>query len=1802
MGAPAGERAARAPQWDAPRAMHSPAAAAAAAGQLLSPRLPLDDLSARLLRERTYTGQQQRQQALLCSRLLKILQACVGAAPQQQQQQQRRLELGVLSSLASRAAQCVEAGDAGGAAGSVLSFLKEFPSAVAAVAAAPASEQQAGSAAEGAARAVAEVAEYSKANKTANAAELRMQRHALGCVCALFRLAPQLAASGSAALTQALAVAAAAAVTLQRVLGAEPRPKTDRGLQRHMQQQQQQQQQHVIAAGLAAAQPKQLALLRSLLVAMYALFAELLRARSAAATRGSASSAAADGPDGAAAAALPGAVGESSIELLLLLLPLSLAQPSAAPTSQPLLQLRRAAAAGWGAASEAATDFASTQESDADVGMRRPAAFGPAFRDAAAPLSWRRSCPTEAPLGPPQGAPQGAPRGPSSAQLTPHSAAATTPTTDAEPGVQSVRAECLRCVEALLRLCGRALFPYWGLLLRCRAPCLPRPAAQWGFVASSAFAASPEQQGPQGPAAFHRVAGRGPSLVHLKGPQEAADSWLAQLMGADEEQQELPWAFLATADESTKVRKAALGCLCALLSAPPLRQWPESLPAVCSRCGPRALIMRTEDWRRLVGVLGFQGEALSPPAAEGKGAPGRGAPQCACCSTLPMRQQQQQSAGAGAYTSLSRTVTRVSRLAVSSLLAVVCSQLVGPQPRAPKACAACAAAASPLAASCQQPTASSGAQTAAGAAAAVGEAGGAVQRQSPRARCCPSSRTAAAQEAGGLASVGAVALRGLAEALPALPLGLLQPGVCAAALRVAQPVVLLLALTLQEQRRRQLLASESLAACCLCFGEEAGETSGPAEWSALAASAAAVARRARADGFPSVAAASAEAAACKAGGLAMKRQHLPAAADPADPTGVASPPCGQPAAEGPEPRGRFEGFALQVLAGGIWALRHAGSCLAMVAAVLSRRQRLPQLAEALLLPVGRSQAVAGPTCLAALTCEALASLLPLLAPNSVACSSFAKPCLHQQTVSCEGAPGAEAAGEDGPAGGCLGDRGREPPRCSSCERLGWGLVEGLFSVLQAVAKRYPQALLLLQHRGPRAAGAAADLTAGGGSNAAFRKEAASDGAAQGPLVEVLSAALCFPSATVRCRGAAVALDVLGPSPALVEADRQVGLPSCADAGVPQGAPRLSTAGAVMQATREAIVALLHAALLAPLLPEGPLLLEGPLLRGSCGQADALADAIRGGPPTGGAGEEAVLCRARQPQPSGSLCEGPPPAQAKLAPEPPSLACSLLCRLTAEEWRQLRLMDARTLDALCCLALPKQQRSVRLAAAAALGVFAAQALQTEPEAVSSLPAGGRVATAARATAAAADGGDKGEPQACGESEDRGVRKALLCLLSLLADPLPDVRAAGICALCEVAGKMQQLLQQQHQRTAACLLGGGPSALRLWRTALAAINDALQSGEKAAVAAAGLRAVGAVVPLLLLLSQQQQVEAATAGQRARQPQVSSGGAGGRGQEEAVAAARLAAAAREGGAGLEVLRSLALLQSAFPSFAAADEGDSQAEAADPSQEASRPSRGSSTRPATPRAGEGRDATGREAAAAVPGLRKLKLHWNACHSVRLIFCCSAASPLLLHDSSSRALVGSLLLSVCGCLRTSQLVKVRCHAAAALAAILQLLLRSCAQRESAGNLLQLERLGCEVGLLTEAWRAVEAAALKAAPPTHPDDNGGRPDSRSMLQSYRESLRLNLESLVATGLLALTQKCLDASRQQATPNDRGFEPPQQAAKAGAADAGKAAASPTDGSNCSAARGQSSLEEAAVEALRQAMERALQAGSFQSVKS
>lgn len=487
---------------------------------LKSPDYP----NATLLQERTFNGEQQRQHAQLCSRLFKAIESCF---VQHLHQKNNTASLLLFS---QRAAICAETGDARESTSAVIAFLKCFSAALDATAAVQGGQNSRELEAEAAQTAVSAVGDYCRATTSANASELLVQRHLVSCVCRIFRWFPQLGAPKSAAFREALSIAGAAAVTLHKVLGAEPRPEIGKGVQRGLQQKHR----HcVLATGLAATQPRQAALMRALLISMQSLLAELFRARNLVATEKGRPQAGAD-ESTACAAANPGTVGEASLELLLLLLPLTHAQPSAAVT--PPLHLRNSlAASGWGLPCDVTADVASTQESEADANLRGPSR-GSSPRSSAtvssASLNWQRSLQEGLP-----------PRLLTSAMpLTPRETARSA--TDA--AIHPVRSECLRCVEALLRLCGKELFPYWSLLLQYGGP-------RW-FRPSEVFwnSARPTGQPASGSSA---ATSNGMHSAPQPGSQHVAVvPWFCELLGLrQEEQQELPWAYLAIADENTKV-------------------------------------------------------------------------------------------------------------------------------------------------------------------------------------------------------------------------------------------------------------------------------------------------------------------------------------------------------------------------------------------------------------------------------------------------------------------------------------------------------------------------------------------------------------------------------------------------------------------------------------------------------------------------------------------------------------------------------------------------------------------------------------------------------------------------------------------------------------------------------------------------------------------------------------------------------------------------------------------------------------------------------------------------------------------------------------------------------------------------------------------------------------------------------------------------------------------------------------------------------------------------------------------------
>ncbi|XP_026193158.1 LOW QUALITY PROTEIN: uncharacterized protein LOC113147293 [Cyclospora cayetanensis] len=1656
-----------------------------------------------LLSGRTFTAQQQRLQAQLCERLLLTLKTSPHEGQHQQQSHQpQRLHVS-LWSLSQRATSSANAGDARTATSAVVSFLKDFGDFASGLTtprlaqeAPPAEEEATGPRA-----ALAALSEYCRSTTTANCAELLVQRQVVSVVSACFRQYPQLGASRGGAIREALAIAAAATVTLHRFLGSEPRPKTERGLQRHLRQQQQHQQhqqhqQQVLARSLAATQPKHVTLIRSLLLSIHTLLSDLSRARIAAD--------ASNRQLPASSTLHPETVGELSIDLLLLLLPLTLAQPHAAEGQQQTPQQTRIplTAAGWIPSGELTTDFASTQESEVDANWRQSSS--PSGLRPSAALSWRSRSQENAPPFPLPG-----PASPAAGRA----GAAAAPV--AQDRRHPVRAECLRCVEALLRLCGRELFPYWSLLLQLRELRYPqlRPLPQ-----DCACLLGVSSTGPQASV----TARSSERCLPPSAPSQTAlaEPWLWALLGTQQqEQQELPWAFLATAYESPKVSlssscrgchtrqlhasaphtkknnrglswwgfflqppcaaaspggrlpkdfaiyafaselrlcsqvcKAVLGCLCALLEAPPLRQWPAAVPTTCMRCEPKALVMPSSTWERLVGPLGFRKTSLHDCNT-----PEGGLPHSARCPSLTTRQRL---GATGAYTSFSRTVSQVSRCAVTALFSIICCYLSGGE-----------------AAALRRPPAVAGQEN----------------RSAPFLRHAgstfsPAPPAAAAASAGTLA---AMSLRILAEALPALPAGILQPGVVAAAIRVVHPVLLVLVQAL-ELLLQPLPERQKEALCCFCGGEGKADSSAH-DWSCLAAAATSVsARQHERQAAASAAAAAAQGwgirtqALCESNtiGRAVSRQEKPS--------------CPQ---RGPYKTGNYEAFAAHVVARGPSALRLAGPSLSMLAAVIGGKQRQPQIAEALLLPVsGEASLIGDSSCLAALLCQALQALtthwgtplggsadgekLPetppprrspratLRVPGSRDTDSQGVSTARESEASCGGCT----------APGNRGGQGRERGEglkkiCSACERHGLLLIDGFFSVLQAVAKRYPQLLLLLvlPHCGLPAY---ADTGGSETHQGLHRKEYSQKQG--GAFLEMIRSVPQSPNQNARCKGLAIAVEILAPSRASASGKFQeegrrgsrppqaCGLSAAAATKEPPGP--LSD-DAMLHAPRACLVHLLHSLLIVPLLEGGS--------HAACSVA-----------------APAAVQTGEQQQPPGELRSESPP------PEELSSACLFLSQLTHEEWKRHCLDTQPLLKALGKLALPPNHRSVRLAAASALGAFSVHALQREQQ------------QKQRASgAAAASYGDLTTAQSP-EALQGGsaLRVAVSLLLLQLRDPLPDVRTAALSALCEAAGS-----QQQQEAASFYLVAAHTDSL--WVEALEAINDLLHAEDKSAVAAVGLRAVGAVAPLLLQSTSLSMSSSSTPRAARMQVEASQHPCGFKAERDTaegeVPSSEAEDSVQRQGAEAELLaccplqevcRSLGLLESVLRSSGGLGEDRPEKEA-----------------------GRGDLHTSAETPA---GLKQLKLHWNACHSIRLIFSSAGASCLL-----CCRLLRALWMGTCGCLRASQLTKVRCHAAAALTAIVKLMKWQSSKGASAQGfrppgspIQQLQCAVCTAPLLTEAWDAIAAANAKAAGLSASSEHEEHPGARAALNRYKESLRCNLECLIGCGLLLHSQELLNAAQ------------------------------------------------------------------------
>lgn len=943
--------------------------------------------------------------------------------------------------------------------------------------------------------------------------------------------------------------------------------------------------------------------------------------------------------------------------------------------------------------------------------------------------------------------------------------------------------------------------------------------------------------------------------------------------------------------------------------------------------------MPPQDWERLVGPLGFRvatGIVNSGGSAHSLG-----------CPALPARQQH--SGGPGAYTSLSKTVTQVSRCAILALFQVILGHFVGWVPLLEPHAADDAHLATPT-------TAGRSSVPGAYSVASGMTAEGVLQPGSPHSS---QQSTLPSHEPECTTALVVMAFRGLAEALPALPVGILQPGMSAAAIRLAHPVVLLLVETLEEQRQQQLqrpaAQQQRKFACCFCFNEGSPETSGH-EWSALDASAAAVARRSLAEDFlRATATASAGTSGVATGPVAMQpnKQYV-----------SGSTARGGMVGQGRQfgSLGRFEAFAAQVVGRGPASARLVGSCLAMLAAVIAGRQRQPQIAEALVLPIGSSAAVLGPSCLAALLCRAIQAFTSLWCHHSRDCVSCQTP--HPAASALGGAAATNFGSTWADASAiCAGPVTVSATRmidtngvetgdlhCSSCERHGLTLADGLFSALQAIAKRYPQVLLLLLNDSlaidAEADGRHTDCSEAPDSPLACPERG-------GPFLEMLRSVLGTCGLNLRSKALVLATEVLGASrvagTGALQEEAHVGHGAseshiCAKSSGPSF-ESLSN-DVIIRESLASLVALLHSVLIVPLLSGRTRSTTGP---------------------------EPVRALEQQQPSGGPVLEATPPDLL-------SSACTFLCRLNHEEWQKYGLTDRAVLEALSGIAVRHHQRSIRLTATTALGTFAIRVMETELSKDSA--ANAAITSAALTTAVISDS----------RRESSKVRAAVLCLLLQLSDPLPDIRAAALCGLCEIAGNLSQQRRCQQESLPYCLR---ESAGELWREVLKAVNDVLHSGDKSAVVAIGLRAVGVVAPLVLL--PQSECGRPTSG--AARPATAL---------SATTKAEPADAPTTGHVGEEnyhgrnsrdeVIRSLTLLGGVLKPTGDGEGGRTADElpgnVIDPKTE--------NGHGGIVAEGDG-DLSSSEASA---GLKQLKLHWNACHSIRLIFSSPAASLLLAPES----------------------------------------------------------------------------------------------------------------------------------------------------------------------------------------------------------
>lgn len=890
-----------------------------------------------------------------------------------------------------------------------------------------------------------------------------------------------------------------------------------------------------------------------------------------------------------------------------------------------------------------------------------------------------------------------------------------------------------------------------------------------------------------------------------------------------------------------------MGCLCALLEASPLRQWPV-IASTCMRCGPKAVLMKAEDWEKLMRPLGF-GVSES---YRGRSGGLEGIPHSLGCPALPTRQQH--SAGPGSYTSLSCTVAQVSRCAVFSLLSLVCYGFAEETPQADTGTAKPSADFSANAAILSRRTGAPNAAEVTRNACADAASEPALLQCGPIHQHSTLACAGPPNEKESLNSHAGAALRGLAEALPALPVGILQPGIAAAALRLAHPVVFLLAEALCVQLKRQQLLIEQHSQpqqqqqelpCYFCTTVKVTEVTAH-EQPNLSTSAANMIKRSKAAptctnvGTASAAASSADTASSSQ--AAKNRNCERSAVLIYEQEKNMQPQRDVVSLEG------YEFFVAQVLARGTPALRLVGPTLSMVAAVVGKKQRLSQIAEALLVPLRRGGAITGPCSLPSLICKSIQTLV-LMWQN---CLCIQTPPAHEDCTMAHLGCSAEYQGSKG---GCIQKKGlqsrenaspaatthsRGQPRgavdsgiCSNCERSGLAVLEGLFSVLQAIARRYPQVLLL-----PQAARASSTATDAEVKRCQDQHVGCLQSEKEGSFTSLLRTLFSSAYVAGRCKGIQIALEVLGGygAPAAAEHNEGAnGRPASPHEFVSSGtSSNLSeplSREDFLKHSRATLVSLLQSELVSPLMTAAPT-----------------------------ASPAALPVKQHQERHDQ---EQQQQKEQEYHPDQLSSACIFLCRLTFEEWQRHRLINRHILRALRSAVLPSYHRSVRVAAAAALGAFSAHTLTlAQQQQSSSLPRSERATSAATGAP-----GDTALEEH--ELDTEGLlREAIQILLLQLTDALHDMRAASLCAICEAAGAMRQQAEQQHgqqqqqrkqqehpqeqftfQGQNICV---GSPATDLWGQVLKGVNDVLmlQQTSNSIAVAVGLRAIGAVVPLVLL----------------------------------------------------------------------------------------------------------------------------------------------------------------------------------------------------------------------------------------------------------------------------------------------------------------------------------------------------------------